>query len=91
MVKFAYVTPDGLVTNISVATADWEEPGWVAYSDANPAYVGGDYVDGMFYPPQPYPSWLRDPAIGNWLPPVAMPTDGGFWNWDEATQSWIAA
>jgi len=60
----------------------------VAYTDANPAYIGGDYVGGYFYPPQPFPSWNR--SQGHWVPPVPEPTGGGLWRWDEATLSWVS-
>jgi hypothetical protein len=42
-----------------------------------------------FVPPQPFPSWTLD-ADCNWQPPVAMPTDGGRYSWDEANQAWEA-
>ena len=42
-----------------------------------------------FVPPQPYASWTLD-ADANWQPPVAMPTDGQMYSWDEATTSWVA-
>jgi hypothetical protein len=41
--------------------------------------------------PQPYSSWtldLDDP--GDWVPPIPMPTDEGYWyEWDEQGQQWI--
>ena len=52
----------------------------------NPAYVGGDYVNGYFYPPKPYPSWTRN--NGNWIPPVAKPEDDNMYKWNEQTLSW---
>lgn len=55
------------------------------------AGIGYTYnsVRDAFIPPQPYPSWTLD-ADCNWQPPVAMPTDGERYSWDEATQTWIA-
>jgi hypothetical protein len=41
-----------------------------------------------FVPPQPYASWTLDSNVV-WQPPVAMPTDGKMYSWDEATTSWI--
>ena len=41
-----------------------------------------------FVSPQPFPSWTLD-ANAQWQPPVAMPTDGGMYSWDEATTSWV--
>ncbi len=44
---------------------------------------------GAFIPPRPFPSWVLNPSSALWEPPVPMPTDGGPWEWDEKTQSWI--
>jgi hypothetical protein len=41
-----------------------------------------------FIPPQPYPSWLLNEQSCLWQPPVAMPTDGGMYSWNESTQAW---
>jgi hypothetical protein len=60
----------------------------VAYTRLSPAYMGGYYVNGWFYPPQPFPSWTR--GEGEWLPPVPYPTDGQMYSWDEASGQWIA-
>ena len=48
-----------------------------------------DSTHDVFYPPQPYPSWVLDAATWLWNSPVPYPDDGGFYTWDEATQSWI--
>jgi hypothetical protein len=53
-----------------------------------------DGVVGVFYAPQPYPSWTLDPATYLWIPPNPpgpAPTDGGQYIWDEATLSWVLA
>ena len=42
-----------------------------------------------FIPPKPYNSWLLDEATCLWNAPVAMPTDGKMYTWDEATTSWV--
>jgi hypothetical protein len=59
----------------------------VIYTNENPAYIGGDYVDGYFYPPQLFLSWVRD-SRGNWLPPTPMPNEGR-WSWNEDSLTWI--
>jgi len=41
-----------------------------------------------FVPPKPFPSWLLN-ANAQWEAPVAMPTDGKMYSWDEATTSWL--
>ena len=48
-------------------------------------------VTGVFYAPQPYPSWVLDTQTYYWVAPVPYPTDGGDYVWDEATQSWVLA
>lgn len=42
-----------------------------------------------FIPPKPYNSWVLDEATCLWNAPVAMPTDGAVYVWDEATTSWV--
>ena len=37
-----------------------------------------------------YESWLLNAGSCLWEPPVAMPTDGQMYAWDEDTTSWIA-
>ena len=46
-----------------------------------------DPVADVFYPPQPYASWVLSPHTALWEAPVAMPADGQY-VWDEATTSW---
>jgi len=42
----------------------------------------------MFIPPKPHKSWTLD-SNGDWQAPVAYPTDGNRYDWDENNQSWI--
>jgi hypothetical protein len=49
-----------------------------------------DAVADVFYSPQPYASWVLSPKTFLWESPIAMPKTGGPYNWDEATQSWVA-
>jgi hypothetical protein len=43
-----------------------------------------------FVPPRPYKSWVLNEDSCLWEAPVAMPEDGGKYQWDEATTSWLA-
>jgi hypothetical protein len=56
-------------------------------------YAGIGYTwDGTgFAAPQPYASWTKDADTYLWEAPVAMPTDGRIYSWDEATTSWVEA
>ena len=43
-----------------------------------------------FIPPKPYASWVLNEDTCLWDAPVAMPTDGGRYTWNESTQAWEA-
>jgi len=47
-----------------------------------------DRENDVFYAPQPFPSWTLNNTTWLWEPPVPMP-EGGIYNWDEATTSWV--
>ena len=57
----------------------------------NYAGIGYTYDEGRdaFIPPQPYPSWTLNEDTCLWDAPVARPTDGKLYSWDEATLLWI--
>ena len=43
-----------------------------------------------FIPPKPYPSWILNETTCWWSAPIAYPTDGERYTWNEETQSWDA-
>jgi hypothetical protein len=47
-----------------------------------------DEVLDSFIAPQPYPSWKLDKRNAQWKAPVAYPTDGLFYLWDESELAW---
>ena len=57
-------------------------------------YAGLGYIydqfNDVFYLPQPYPSWTLNQTTWLWEPPVAHPSDGTLYVWDEATLNWKA-
>jgi hypothetical protein len=57
----------------------------------NYAGIGYTYDDqrDAFIPPQPFPSWVLNEDTCVWGAPIAYPTDGQLYNWDEETLSWI--
>jgi hypothetical protein len=80
----AVISDSGVVLAVNVHLDDYE----LADNEmlvTNPAYVGGDYVDGFFYPPQPFDSWTR--TDGEWVPPIPRPSEGS-WVWNEELQEW---
>jgi hypothetical protein len=48
-----------------------------------------DAVRDAFIPPQPFASWLLNEDTCLWSAPVAHPTDGKIYRWDEPTTSWV--
>jgi len=56
----------------------------------NYAGIGFSYdsTRDAFIPPQPYPSWTLNEDTCLWECPVAYPTDGNMYNWNEETQAW---
>lgn len=56
----------------------------------NYAGVGYTYdsVRDAFIPPKPYASWTLNEDSCLWEAPVAMPTDGALYTWNEETTSW---
>lgn len=55
-------------------------------------YAGVGYVydetRDAFYLPQPYPSWILNEDTCQWKAPVAKPTDGQKYQWNEETTTW---
>jgi len=56
-------------------------------------YAGIGYVydstRDAFYTPQPYLSWTLNETNCLWEPPVAYPSDGKRYTWNEGTTSWV--
>jgi len=57
----------------------------------NYAGIGYTFDSGRdaFIQPKPFASWVLDEDTCQWKAPVDMPTDGGMYSWDEATQAWV--
>ena len=57
----------------------------------NYAGLGYTYDAGRnaFIPPKPFNSWVLNESTCLWDAPVAYPTDGKRYTWDEATVSWV--
>ena len=83
---FAQLNENNIVLNTSVGRDGWQSEGWVEFTVENPAYIGGDYLGGYFYAPQPYPSWSRNQ--GNWEAPVPYPNEGLMYDWNEELTDW---
>jgi hypothetical protein len=67
----------------------WKQTSYNGNFRKNYAGIGYTYdeANDYFYAPQPYPSWTLD-VDAKWQPPVAYPTDGKMYTWNETTLSW---
>ena len=56
----------------------------------NHAGIGYTYDSNRdaFIPPKPYNSWILNEQTCLWKAPIAYPTDGQIYSWNEETQSW---
>jgi len=86
-------------TFVDTTPGIWLQTSYNTYGNQHPEgrplrgnYAGIGYTydatNDVFYAPQPYPSWIINNTTWLWEAPVAMPTDGKVYNWDEATQNW---
>jgi hypothetical protein len=72
--------------------ANWKQTSYNNRIRKNYAGVGYTYnaTRDAFIPPQPFPSWVLNEDTCLWDAPTSYPTDGQFYQWDEATTSWVA-
>lgn len=54
----------------------------------NYAGIGYSWDGTGFAAPQPYPSWTLNQDTYLWEAPVAMPTDGKIYVWNETAKAW---
>ena len=56
----------------------------------NHASIGATYDEDRdaFIPKKPYNSWILNEQTCNWEAPVAYPTDGKIYSWNETNLNW---
>jgi hypothetical protein len=82
----AVLDDNNQVVNIIICEDSVQEtPLLLTFTQDNPAAIGGDYFEGYFYDPQPFPSWTRESGL--WLSPTPKPGPVG-WLWNENQQEW---
>ena len=69
---------------------NWKQTSYNGNFRKNYAGVGYTYDSerDAFIAPQPYASWIIDEETCRWVSPVAYPTDGEMYEWDESTLAW---
>jgi len=68
----------------------WKQTSYNGNIRKNFAGIGYHYDQARdaFIPPKPYPSWILNETTCRWEAPVAYPTDGQQYSWNEQNQSW---
>jgi hypothetical protein len=75
----------------------WKQTSYNNNFRGNYAGIGFTYdsTNDVFYDQQPFASWTLDTSSWKWQPPLAYPTDGNVYYWDEDayqadnTQGWV--
>lgn len=86
-------------TFVDTSAGTWIQTSYNTYGNQHPEgrplrgnYAGIGYtydsVNDVFYAPQPFPSWILNNTTWLWEAPVAMPTDGKQYKWNESITNW---
>ena len=92
--------PEFFQTFVDSSPGEWVQTSYNTHGNQHPEgrplrgnYAGIGYTydktNDVFYAPQPYASWILDNTTWTWKAPVAMPTDGKRYKWDETTINWV--
>jgi len=70
--------------------AVWKQTSYNNNIRKNFAGVGYTYDENKdaFIPPKPFDSWILNETTCRWEAPVAYPTDGQNYTWNETNQTW---
>ena len=70
--------------------AIWKQTSYNHNMRKNFASIGGTYDEDRdaFIPKKPFNSWILNETTCRWDPPVAYPTDGQSYRWNEEDQQW---
>lgn len=89
------------LNNLFKTTHTWKKTSYNTYGNShrlggtpyrkNFASVGFTYDSSRdaFIEPKPYNSWTLNETTCLWEPPVAYPSDGKSYEWDESNQEWV--
>ena len=92
--------PEFFATFVDTSPGEWIQTSYNTYGGLhatggtplrkNYAGIGYTYdrTRDAFIPPQPYTSWTLDETTCLWQAPVAYPTDGKKYTWNESAQQW---
>jgi hypothetical protein len=86
-------------TFVDSSAGTWLQTSYNTYGNQHPegrplrgnyAGIGYNYdaTNDVFYAPQPFPSWTLNNTTWLWEAPVAYPTDGKQYKWNESITNW---
>jgi hypothetical protein len=69
----------------------WKQTSYNANLRKNYAGIGFMYDEerDAFIAPKPYNSWTLNETTCRWEAPIAYPSDGNLYKWDEETTTWL--
>jgi hypothetical protein len=86
-IKTSYNTRGGVHYNPETGEPSEDQSKALRKNYAGIGYIYDEELDA-FYAPQPFESWTLNETTCWWEAPVAYPTDGKLYIWDEETISW---
>lgn len=98
--KVIVAEADFFNTFVDSSPGEWIQTSYNTFGNQHPngtplrgnfASIGFTYdkENDVFYAPKPYPSYILNTSTWLWEAPIAMPTDGKKYRWDEATTNWV--
>ena len=92
--------PEFIETYVDPNPGVWIQTSYNTHGNQHPEgrplrgnYAGIGYIydqeNDVFYPPQPYPSWILNTNSWTWESPTPRPTDGKAYVWNESSENWI--
>ena len=94
-IKTSYNMRGGVYYDPATGEPHADQAGMIAADEGrqrkNYAGLGYTYdrTRNAFIPPKPFASWTLNEDSCLWEPPVAYPTDGKMYRWDEDTTNWV--
>ena len=94
-IKTSYNMRGGVYYDPATGEPHADQAGMIAADEGrqrkNYAGIGYTYdrTRNAFIPPKPFASWTLNEDSCLWEPPVAYPTDGKMYRWDEETTNWV--
>jgi hypothetical protein len=92
--------PEFFETFVDTSAGEWIQTSYNTYGNQHPngtplrgnyAGIGFTYdkENDVFIAPKPFDSWILDTATWLWKPPIPIPQDQKFYNWNEESMSWV--